>query len=97
MKYLQQLAPIAVRMNDLHKRYRRIGECNRRYDCARLNCCGDCEYLNDENGVGVCTVYHSDWDCGGRLEAPTLQHWLQQTYWSRGEPKCSFSFIEVEG
>ena len=79
-------------------KYRRVGECNRLYACARLNCCGDCEHLTEDNGIGVCLSWDSDWDCGGKKtpDGPTVEHWLQQTYWRRGEPRCSFWFEEAE-
>lgn len=74
------------------RKFTRLGQCSLDFDCAKLNCCGDCEFLQKVKGKKECQA-PADWDCGAK-NSPTVHHWLQQTYWTRGEPKCSFTFKE---
>jgi len=70
----------------------RSGECNRKYDCAKLNCCGDCEYLEKRGVEAYCMLEPNKPETC--KESPIYEHWRQQTYWNRGKSVCSFSFTE---
>lgn len=76
------------------RKYKRLGECNRRYECAKLNCCGDCDELENREGIGYCKLEANKPETCKR--SPTSTHWDQGAYWGRGID-CSYTFEEVRG